>query len=54
MDKKEQKEYIKELRKFGKELIGSKEKAEKFLQDAGIHTKTGKLTKPYKKPAVQK
>jgi len=53
MDKKEQKEYIRELRKFGKELIESKEKAEKFLQDAGIHTKTGKLTKHYREPTIQ-
>ena len=54
MDKKEQEDYLKELRQFGKELIGSKEKAEKFLRDAGIHTKTGKLKKEYKEPVLVK
>ena len=54
MDSKEQKEYIKDLRKFGKELLSSRKKAEKFLQDAGIHTKTGRLTKEYREPVIQK
>ena len=53
MDNKEQKKYIEELRKFGKELLASKEKAEKFLQDAGIHTKTGRLKKHYREPVIQ-
>ena len=52
MDKKEQEKYLKEFKEFGKELIKSKEKAEKFLQDAGIHTRYGKLTKRYKSPAT--
>ncbi len=52
MDKKEQKEYLIELKKFGEELINSKQKAEKFLQEAGIHTKTGKLKKVYKEPVL--
>ena len=45
---KEQEKYIKELRKFGKELAISKEKAENFLKRVGIHTITGRLTKRYK------
>ena len=48
MNDKEKKEYLKELKKFSKELISSKEKSRKFLIDAGIHTKTGRLTKPYR------
>ncbi len=48
MDKEEQKKYIEELKKFRKELLASKQKAQKFLQDAGIHTKKGNLTKAYK------
>ena len=53
MDKKEQEKYLKEFKEFGKELIKSKEKAEKFLQDAGIHTQQGKLTKRYRAPVTQ-
>ncbi len=52
MNKKEQEKYLKEFRKFGKELIKSKKKAAKFLQSAGIHTKQGNLTKRYKNSPV--
>jgi len=51
MNDKEKKEYLKELRKFSKQLLASKERSRQFLIDAGIHTKTGRLTKPYRAPA---
>ncbi len=39
---------IKEMEVFGKELAKSKEKSLDFLVGAGILTKKGNLTKPYK------
>jgi hypothetical protein len=51
MNDKEKKEYLKELKRFSKELLSSREKSRQFLIDAGIHTKTGRLTKPYRSPA---
>lgn len=40
--------FVKEMEAFGRELAKSKEKSLDFLVRAGIVTKKGKLTKPYK------
>jgi hypothetical protein len=51
MTTREKKEYRKELdkmEKFAKEVSSSKEKSLKFLQEAGICTPTGKLSKIYR------
>lgn len=50
MTSKQRNEYIKQLRQFGKKLVASKEKAKKFLKDAGIHNKNGELTENYRNP----
>ena len=43
------KQQLKEMEKFAKEVSSSKEKAIKFLQEAGIVTKSGKrLAKQYR------
>jgi hypothetical protein len=42
------KRHLKASKKLSKELAGSKEKSRKFLIKAGLITKTGKLTKPYR------
>ncbi len=54
MDTKEQQAFIKEFKKFSKEISSSKEKSQNFLKKAGIHTKTGRLTKPYRNTIIQK
>lgn len=48
MTDKEVDRKIKEMEAFGRELAKSKEKSLDFLVGAGILTKKGKLTKPYK------
>lgn len=47
-DIKNRRAETKRIKKYAKELIMDKKKAKKFLQKAGIITKTDKLTKPYK------
>ncbi len=39
---------IREMKEFTKKLAKSPKKARQFLIDAGIVTKTGQLTKPYR------
>jgi beta-N-acetylglucosaminidase len=41
------KHYLQEFKKFSKKINSSKKRANKFLIDAGIITKNGKLTKKY-------
>jgi len=48
MNKKETEIFIKELKKFGKELLKDPEKCKEFLQKTGIYTPKGRLRKPYK------
>lgn len=51
MTTKERKQYNKELKdmkEFAKEVSSSKEKSVKFLQQAGILTSSGKLSKFYR------
>ena len=40
--------YIKQFRAFAKELLADKEKAARFLRDAGIHDENGNLTEQYR------
>lgn len=47
MTSKEHKEYIAALKQYSTELLKSEDGVKKFLVDAGIHTKTGRLTKAY-------
>jgi len=47
-EKKEYKKELNEMKKFAKELSCSKEKSVKFLQQAGILTPSGKLSKFYR------
>ena len=48
MNEKELKLYIRDFKKYSKYILSSKKRSQKFLINAGIHTKTGKLTKRYK------
>ena len=41
-------DYLQQFRAFAKELLADKEKAAKFLKDAGLHDENGNLTKQYK------
>lgn len=45
----EHKKYLKEFKAFGKKVTSSQESSKQFLIDAGIHTPTGRLKKPYKR-----
>ena len=54
MSDKELKEYIKEFKKLKKEILSSKENSIDFLVDVGTHTKTGRLSKPYKDNIIQR
>lgn len=47
MNSKEHKEYIKALRAYSQKILESEENTKRFLVEAGIHTKTGRLTKAY-------
>lgn len=47
MTSKEHKEYVAALKQYSTELLKSEDDVKKFLVDAGIHTKTGRLTKVY-------
>lgn len=49
---KERQEYLKKLKAFATELINDTEKSNSLLQNAGIITKTGKLTKQYRDMSV--
>lgn len=48
MNEEEKILYLKDFTEFCKELVFDRDKAAKFLQDAGIHNKNGRLTKRYK------
>ncbi|SEK41747.1 hypothetical protein [Parapedobacter koreensis] len=48
MTDKEVDRLIKEMKAYTKELFKDKEKSKDFLVRAGIFTKKGNLTKPYK------
>lgn len=48
MNKKEYKENLDMIKKFRKEILTNKEKAQKFLVQTGIVDKKGKLTVNYK------
>lgn len=47
MTDKERQENLEALKKLAKKLKGDKEASRAFLQNVGIITKTGKLTKAY-------
>lgn len=47
MNTKEHKQYLREFKAYGREILSSREKAQDFLVRTGINTKTGKLTKAY-------
>lgn len=40
---------VKKVTSYSEEMASDPEKAKRVLHKAGIHTKTGKLTKPYSK-----
>lgn len=40
--------YVKNIKKFTKEITVSKKESQKFLEKTGIYTKNGKLTQNYK------
>jgi hypothetical protein len=42
------KEYLKVLKEYFKEVTSTKENAEKFLFEVGIHDKNGNLSENYK------
>ena len=48
MNSKEQLKYVRQFKQFARDILASKTKARQFLIDAGIHTKSGRLTKRYK------
>jgi len=48
---KEQKEFIKEFKKYSKEMTATKESSQKLLIRTKINTKSGKLTAKYTPPA---
>ena len=50
MDEKEITSFIAEFESYMASVITSKERARKFLQDAGIYTKKGHLRKEYRSP----
>ena len=52
MDEKEITSFIAEFESYMASVITSKEKARKFLQDAGIYTKKGRLRKEYRSPSA--
>jgi len=52
MDEKEISSFIAEFESYMTSVITSKEKARKFLQDAGIYTKKGRLRKEYRSPSA--
>jgi len=52
MDEKEISSFIAEFESYMASVITSKEKARKFLQDAGIYTKKGRLRKEYRSPSA--
>ena len=54
MDTKEHKAYLKEFKAYSKEVTATKESAKKFLFEAGIHTKTGRLKIKYAASAFKK
>ena len=41
-------EMIKFMDQLREKIRGNPKEAKRFLQEAGIHTRTGKLTKPYR------
>jgi hypothetical protein len=48
MTKEEQKQYLKEMKEYFDKLMKDDEAAKAFFVRAGIHTKDGKLAKPYR------
>ena len=52
MDEKEITSFIAEFESYMASVITSKEKARKFLQDAGIYTEKGRLRKGYRRPSA--
>jgi hypothetical protein len=48
ISKNEQKEDLKSLEEYKRAVLSSRESALKFMYDAGITTKSGKLTAHYK------
>ncbi len=47
MNTKEHKKYREEFKKFARTVLASEDATNSFLVDAGINTRTGKLTKNY-------
>jgi hypothetical protein len=47
MNQKEHKAYLKEFKVYSKEIVATKDDAQRFLIRAGINTKTGRLSKRY-------
>jgi hypothetical protein len=39
---------VKDMKRTTRKICGSRKSARKFLVDAGIYTKTGKLRRPYR------
>mgnify|MGYP006301129703 CR=1 FL=1 len=48
MSKEEYDKLLKKLQEFKKKVLSSKEAAQNFLIEAGIHDKNGKLSENYK------
>lgn len=51
MSTKEHNEHLKKLQSLSSKILTSKKSASAFLVSAGIHTKSGNLTKPYLSPS---
>lgn len=54
MSTKEHNEHLEKLKSLSSKILKSKESASAFLFSAGIHTKSGHLTKPYLAPSKPK
>lgn len=48
MSTEEQIKYIKELKRFTRDISSDNKKSREFLIKAGIHTKSGRLKKAYR------
>jgi hypothetical protein len=50
MNTKEHKQYLREFKAYGREILSSRDKAQQFLVRSGINSKSGKLSKNYTLP----
>lgn len=48
MTKKQENKILESIKKQSKEILSSKENAQKFLKELGVYTKKGKLSSNYR------